>query len=29
VTTDRPLIRPDYAIFNRQLCRFPWSLDAR
>lgn len=29
VTTDRPLIWPDYAMFNRQLCRFPWSLDAR
>ncbi len=28
VTTDRPLIRPDYAMFHRQLCRFPWSLDA-
>jgi hypoxanthine phosphoribosyltransferase len=29
VTTDRPLIRPDFTLFNRQLCRFPWSLDAR
>jgi hypoxanthine phosphoribosyltransferase len=29
VTTDRPLIRPDYTMFHRQLCRFPWSLDAR
>jgi hypoxanthine phosphoribosyltransferase len=29
VTTDRPLILPDYTMFHRQLCRFPWSLDAR
>jgi hypoxanthine phosphoribosyltransferase len=28
VTTDQPLIYPDYAMFHRQLCRFPWSLDA-
>jgi len=29
VTTEWPLVRPDFAMFNRQLCRFPWSLDAR
>jgi hypoxanthine phosphoribosyltransferase len=29
VTTDWPLIRPDHWIFHRQLCRFPWSMDAR
>jgi hypothetical protein len=29
VTTSRPLVRPDYAMFHKQLCRFPWSLDAR
>ncbi|MDB5396460.1 MAG: hypothetical protein JWM91_3966 [Rhodospirillales bacterium] len=29
VTTDWPLIRPDFTLFNRQLCRFPWSMDAR
>jgi len=28
VTTDRPLAMPDYALYHRQLCRFPWSLDA-
>lgn len=28
VTTGRPLISPDYALYHRQLCRFPWSLDA-
>jgi hypoxanthine phosphoribosyltransferase len=28
VTTDQPLIQPDYTMFHRQLCRFPWSLDA-
>jgi hypoxanthine phosphoribosyltransferase len=28
VTTERPLISPDYALYYRQLCRFPWSLDA-
>jgi hypoxanthine phosphoribosyltransferase len=28
VTTDRPLISPDYVLHHRQLCRFPWSLDA-
>jgi hypoxanthine phosphoribosyltransferase len=28
VTTERPLASPDYALFHRQLCRFPWSLDA-
>lgn len=29
VTTDWPLIRPDHWMFHRQLCRFPWSMDAR
>jgi len=29
VTTARPLVQPDYALFRGQLCRFPWSLDAR
>jgi uncharacterized protein len=28
VTTDDPLVRPDYALYHRKLCRFPWSLDA-
>jgi hypoxanthine phosphoribosyltransferase len=28
VTTPRPLATPDYALYRRQLCRFPWSLDA-
>src|SRR5437868_3862861 len=28
VTTERPLTLPDYALYHRQLCRFPWSLDA-
>ena len=28
VTTSQPLIHPDYTMFHRQLCRFPWSLDA-
>ncbi len=29
VTTDWPLIQPDHRVFHRQLCRFPWSMDAR
>jgi hypoxanthine phosphoribosyltransferase len=29
VTTERPLAWPDYTLYHRQLCRFPWSLDAR
>jgi hypoxanthine phosphoribosyltransferase len=29
VTTDEPLIQPEYRMFHRQLCRFPWSMDAR
>lgn len=29
VTTDWPLVRPDHHMFHRQLCRFPWSMDAR
>jgi hypoxanthine phosphoribosyltransferase len=29
VTTDWPLIQPEYRMFHRQLCRFPWSMDAR
>ena len=28
VTTIQPLIRPDYALFERTLCRFPWSCRA-
>lgn len=28
VTTERPIARPDFALFDRQLCRFPWSMDA-
>jgi hypoxanthine phosphoribosyltransferase len=28
VTTNRPIMSPDYALYRRQLCRFPWSLDA-
>ena len=28
VTTDRPWATPRYTLFRRQLCRFPWSLDA-
>ena len=29
VTTDWPLIQPDHRMYHRQLCRFPWSMDAR
>ena len=29
VTTAQPLVTPDYALYSRQLCRFPWSLDAK
>jgi hypoxanthine phosphoribosyltransferase len=29
VTTDAPLIVPDYTLLHRKLCRFPWSLDAQ
>lgn len=28
VTTAQPLIQPDHTLYHRQLCRFPWSLDA-
>lgn len=28
VTTRQPLIQPWYSLYDRQLCRFPWSLDA-
>ena len=28
VTTARPWATPRYTLFSRQLCRFPWSLDA-
>ena len=28
VTTDRPWATPRYTLYRRQLCRFPWSLDA-
>jgi hypoxanthine phosphoribosyltransferase len=27
-TLDRPVTRPDYALFHGTLCRFPWSFDA-
>lgn len=27
VTTQSPLIQPDYAMYRYVLCRFPWSLD--
>ncbi len=27
VTTDTPLIQPDYILYNNVLCRFPWSFD--
>ena len=29
VTTEQPLAFPDYHLLRRQLCRFPWSLDAK
>jgi len=28
VTTERPLATPRHTLYRRQLCRFPWSLDA-
>ena len=28
VTTDAPIIRPDIALYQGVLCRFPWSFDA-
>jgi uncharacterized protein len=28
VTSDTPLVYPEYALYHRKLCRFPWSLDA-
>ena len=27
VTTDSPLIQPDYALYRHVLCRLPWSFD--
>lgn len=27
VTTQSPLVQPDYAMYRNVLCRFPWSLD--
>ena len=27
-TLDKPMTRPDYALFHGTLCRFPWSFDA-
>lgn len=27
VTTDSPLIQPDYTLYRHVLCRFPWSFD--
>jgi hypoxanthine phosphoribosyltransferase len=28
VTTPKPWVTPRYTLYSRQLCRFPWSLDA-
>jgi len=28
VTSDTPLVYPDFALYYGQLCRFPWSVDA-
>ena len=28
VTTDAPLVTPDFFLYRYALCRFPWSLDA-
>jgi hypoxanthine phosphoribosyltransferase len=28
VTTPQPAALPDYTLYRRQLCRFPWSFDA-
>ncbi len=27
VTTENPLLKPDYSLYHYVLCRFPWSLD--
>lgn len=27
VTTENPIIEPDYFLYRHELCRFPWSLD--
>jgi len=27
-TLDSPIVRPDYRLYHRTLCRFPWSFDA-
>jgi hypoxanthine phosphoribosyltransferase len=29
VTTEDPVVAPDYALYRGVLCRFPWSFDAR
>ena len=29
VTTEEPVVAPDYALYHGVLCRFPWSFDAR
>jgi uncharacterized protein len=29
VTTEDPVVAPDYTLFRSVLCRFPWSFDAR
>jgi hypoxanthine phosphoribosyltransferase len=29
VTTEHPVVAPDYALYRGVLCRFPWSFDAR
>ena len=28
VTLDNPVAEPDYALYRRVVCRFPWSFDA-
>lgn len=27
ITTNQPLVEPDYSLYRHELCRFPWSLD--
>jgi len=29
VTTENPVVAPDYTLLHRKLCRFPWSMDAQ
>jgi hypoxanthine phosphoribosyltransferase len=28
VTLDNPLVEPDFTLYRRVICRFPWSFDA-